>query len=63
MVKILSDINVINYGTKHSRQVIFRSTLMNVKKLAEICTVNGFKEALKKHFLYSYTFEPDFIYY
>ena len=33
------------------------------KKLAEIRNVNSFKETLKKHFLYSYTFEPDFIYY
>ena len=33
------------------------------KKLAEIHNVSGFKEALKKHFLYSYTFESDIIYY
>ena len=33
------------------------------KKLANIRNVNGFKEALKSHFLYSYTVEPDFIYY
>ena len=33
------------------------------KKLAEIRNVNTFKATLKKYFLYSYTFEPDVIYY
>ena len=34
-----------------------------VKKLTEIRNVKGFTETLKKHFLYSYTFEPEIIYY
>ena len=33
------------------------------KKLTKIRNVKGFTDTLKKHFLYSYTVEPDFIYY
>ena len=33
------------------------------KELTKIRNVKGFTVTLKKHFLYSYTVEPDFIYY
>ena len=32
------------------------------KKLSEICNINGFKNTLKRHFLYSYTIEADSIF-
>ena len=55
MVKILSDINAQNYGTIHGAD--------KRKKISEICNVNGFKKVLKMHFLYSYTVEPDIVFY